>query len=98
MRISDWSSDVCSSDLGLLAAPLDGLADEHLIGVRAVHVGGVEQVEAALQRVVDGGDRFGVVVRTVERAHAHAAEAEGGDAGGGEIGSASWRERVCQYV
>src|SRR3546814_12914735 len=28
MRISDWSSDVCSSDLGLPAAKRDGAADD----------------------------------------------------------------------
>src|SRR3546814_10158758 len=31
MRISDWSSDVCSSDLGLKAGTLDGIS----IGYRA---------------------------------------------------------------
>jgi hypothetical protein len=67
-------------DKHILAAAGDGLADEQLVGVGAVHVGGVKEVEALVQRMVDGGDGFGVVaVAGVELAHAHAAEADGGD-------------------
>src|SRR3546814_8558147 len=64
MRISDWSSDVCSSDLpALLAlqpAPFGDVADVLLEGagegVAAGAVGDEEQV-AALGRVEHGGDR-----------------------------------------
>ncbi len=64
----------------LIAAAGDGLADQDLVGVRAVHVGGVQQAHAALQRAVDHGDGFGVVAAAaVEGAHAHAAQALGGD-------------------
>ena len=67
-----------------LLAPLpDRLAYQHLVGVRAVHVGGIEQGQAALECAMEGGDRFGIVAvgvaRVVEVAHAHAAKAKGGN-------------------
>ncbi|MCW0424987.1 hypothetical protein NB713_002930 [Xanthomonas sacchari] len=66
----------------LVAAPGQRLADQHFVGVRAVHVGGVDEADAVLDRGMDDRDRGGVVAAAaVERAHAHAAEAEGGDAG-----------------
>src|SRR3546814_6127450 len=61
MRISDWSSDVCSSDL-LQAGDGDDVAGAGLLDVLAV---------------------IGVHLQ-------HAADAQ--------IGRASCRERVCQYV
>ncbi len=45
----------------LVAATVDGPADEALVGERAVHVGRVEQGHAELQRAMDGGDRLLVV-------------------------------------
>src|SRR3546814_9189356 len=65
MRISDWSSDVCSSDLG-------GGGEAALAG---------ESVAAFDQRV-GGADRLQLVQQC----------------GQVEIGRASCRERVCQYV
>ena len=47
----------------------------------AVHVGGVEEGDAAIERVVDGRDRFLLAAAAVELAHAHAAEADGGNFG-----------------
>src|SRR3546814_1999831 len=48
MRISDWSSDVCSSDLRLGAG---GLAAERAIALR-IRVGGLERLQPrALQQV-----------------------------------------------
>src|SRR3546814_2697617 len=74
MRISDWSSDVCSSDLTFIA-PL--LADPHHGAVRSVTpylwvwgIGGVL-----------GSFFIGPLVDRIK-----------------EIGRASCRERVCQYV
>src|SRR3546814_12502574 len=66
MRISDWSSDVCSSDLEYV--------DDLLPVTRLLHVR--------------------------DRAAATVGEAGFGDflVGNGEIGRASCRERVCQYV
>src|SRR3546814_4298608 len=61
MRISDWSSDVCSSDL----SSCRGLAGQH-------------EDAGANHRADAQQDQLG--------------------AGEGEIGRASCRERVCQYV
>jgi hypothetical protein len=63
----------------LVAPARDGLADEELVGAEAVDVGGVEEVDAELERAVDGGDGLGVVNRPVGPAHAHAAEPQRGD-------------------
>src|SRR3546814_2516472 len=84
MRISDWSSDVCSSDLpdavddGLSASGGDvagqGPASP---GRRAEHRLPVIAVDFAVHQV-------------------HRGSAD--EAGDEEIGRASCRERVCQYV
>src|SRR3546814_12320230 len=75
MRISDWSSDVCSSDL------LAVLGDVQRRRLRGVELAGAEQVglEEFLQHQVAPGPR----------ALSRAAR---------ELGRASCRERVCQYV
>ena len=59
-----------------VAAVGDGPADQLLVAADAVHVGGVEEVDAALDRLVDRRDRFGFVAGAVEFGHAHAAEAD----------------------
>ena len=59
------------------APPAQRAADQLLVGVRAVRVGGVEEVHALIQGVLERGERLGIVMRAVELAHAHAAEAEG---------------------
>src|SRR3546814_3325279 len=70
MRISDWSSDVCSSDL--------------------VEIGELLELRGA--RLAD--DRARLAGQPV-----HGQENLGVDAdGAAEIGRASCRERVCQYV
>src|SRR3546814_10706419 len=74
MRISDWSSDVCSSDLG------QGDAAALLFALI------VEQAELDLFRILG------------EQREVHAAAVEGRTERIGEIGRASCRERVCQYV
>src|SRR3546814_7561661 len=75
MRISDWSSDVCSSDL--LELEISGLA-----------------------LLPDSWDWAALpLVRPPPLAPAAAMPWPwGGWAGRGEIGRASCRERVCQYV
>ena len=45
----------------LVAAALDGPADELLVGERAVDLGGVDEGDAQFERPVDGADRLGVV-------------------------------------
>src|SRR3546814_2121727 len=86
MRISDWSSDVCSSDLRVLdvdrrAAAKDALAQ------RGDHLGALDHLadgQATLGTAIDLGDD--AILRHVD------------EATGQEIGRASCRERVCQYV
>src|SRR3546814_3111831 len=82
MRISDWSSDVCSSDLVAVGEPF------RFGGDRA------EQVDQRfrLALVIAAQDMAGhaVLVPRMADADAYAAEIQ--------IGRASCRERVCQYV
>src|SRR3546814_1693617 len=81
VRISDWSSDVCSSDLAMQNRP----------GIRGL-------IEAALD---------GVFTRIITEDLSRLSRDQGDIAhfykkllflGIGQIGRASGRERVCQYV
>src|SRR3546814_9547375 len=76
MRISDWSSDVCSSDLS---------AD---LGCTAAYLGLDHALERAHLRV-DEPARRRVVVELDAQALHHPPD---------QIGRASCRDRVCQYV
>src|SRR3546814_16759211 len=85
MRISDWSSDVCSSDLhqaGASRCPRRTVA-----GIPRVQAGGRPfPGDIYVQRPIRNGDspdRDECADRACRRL---------------EIGRASWRERVCQYV
>src|SRR3546814_15293390 len=113
MRISDWSSDVCSSDLIGLAGP-----DERMILFAETQIFLLIKplrLDAGYKaRIGAHGD---IDVPGLERAH-HliAAERKGSvasvrrlepcgrmqrrqnDEVGEAIGRAAWRERVCQYV
>src|SRR3546814_4763552 len=88
MRISDWSSDVCSSDLRQLLrrSARSGQANpgERLQGTGDQRRGGGRGSQAA----------SGV---HPESARQGAAQRRGRQTSG-EIGRASCRERVCQYV
>src|SRR3546814_1286432 len=89
MRISDWSSDVCSSDLHLVGRDAFG-------GVAVVYrVDHAEQVPRA--RVIA---KFGEGHRCPYRGVGVLASvlAHAGHVAADEIGRASCRERVCQYV
>src|SRR3546814_12702311 len=97
MRISDWSADVCSSDLGGIGAQRDGLG---LVGL-------ARQLLAQQRRRLRLGDDLGLEVearRVAEPGMARPREAV--DAAvlaaavgiDGEIGRASRRERGCQYL
>src|SRR3546814_8125009 len=103
MRISDWSSDVCSSDLGLPVALGDGIdllpagADagemrRRLLRGLAAHP--VDRLEGALLGAAAGsvGDRHELRRESAEAAHGVATALLG------QIGRASWRERVCHIV
>src|SRR3546814_4152760 len=82
MRISDWSSDVCSSDLGTNVALLTALA----------HVIVTEQLVAedfVAQRCE---------AKAFDQWRDFVARPENSPEATAEIGRASCRERVCQYV
>src|SRR3546814_7427720 len=79
MRISDWSSDVCSSDLGLLADN-----DGHRAAV--LGIGGFGRTEF--------GGAFLAIADHVDAARVDAERRQVIF----QIGRASCRERVCQYV
>src|SRR3546814_6335865 len=87
MRISDWSSDVCSSDLrfdfeGELAVVI-GKAGRRIPAARALeHVAGYTCMAENS-------------VRDFQR---HSAQVTPGKNFARKIGRASCRERVCQYV
>ena len=66
-------------DRHLVAAPGERPAEQLLVRVRAVDLGGVEERAAELERAVDRRDRLRLVGGAVEGAHAHAAEADGAD-------------------
>ena len=61
----------------LIATALDGAAHEVFVDSATVHVGGVEEVDAQIERPMDGGDGFVVVTGAIEFRHSHAAQAEG---------------------
>src|SRR3546814_13430051 len=106
MRISDWSSDVCSSDLfGGDVAGRDGVHGNafgrillrHRLGeAEYAGLGGriVGLAELALLSV-DRGDRDDAAVAA--RAHALDHVARHVEQPVEEIGMATWRESVCQY-
>jgi hypothetical protein len=65
----------------LVAAALDGPADQLLVVEGAVDLGGVEVGDAQVQRPVDGADGLGVAALSdvVEAGHRHGAESNAGD-------------------
>src|SRR3546814_2083224 len=114
MRISDWSSDVCSSDLLQQGAALTTLAvvAQGAVDIleRRQEVADEDELRAAWQRQ----RRRQVVGGRLPGLHQGGDLGEGGAAGRGPqtgakqrdvpaaahqpIGRASCRERVCQYV
>src|SRR3546814_15087837 len=99
MRISDWSSDVCSSDLVICLVAEIGPAlrgDPDAVDIDDIQriisdprsIGNVERIILSPQESVRAAIKF-------------LCAALGGDAfghDGPEIGRASCRERVCHYV
>src|SRR3546814_6820678 len=86
MRISDWSSDVCSSDLVRLALGPDAL----IVSNRRVN-GGVEILATDATSAE-------AAAASAAPMHSGAVSPPEGDTGVEESGRAAWRERVCQYV
>src|SRR3546814_4958132 len=84
MRISDWSSDVCSSDLAHEHA--DRLGATGVVGQRR----GRDGLTGEDVRLLGLADLRAVLARRTRRLVRRVAVLE--------IGRASCRERVCQYV
>src|SRR3546814_14853206 len=110
MRISDWSSDVCSSDFTMKLGAMAARLPEALDAADLVFCFGASQGKHAL-----GWDPAQISAPLGKRATAYSdldkmiealcQAAQAGDSilvmsngGFGEIGRASCRERVCQFV
>src|SRR3546814_10838609 len=88
MRISDWSSDVCSSDLLEEIRPLGQLQGQHVLHrVREADLRGEAHELPRPRPGVQPGPAQ-LPRRPIRTA----------SPGRSEIGRASCRERVCQYV
>jgi hypothetical protein len=65
-------------DHHLIANRSEGFADKLLVHVRAVSLGGVEEVDTAFDGRPDQGDHLRLVLgRAIGNAHSHAAEPDG---------------------
>src|SRR3546814_13725839 len=107
MRISDWSSDVCSSDL---AADRAG-ARKHLprqpLAIRPAASAGMAEAFACLRCLWMSTPRGSTEASATPRAHPHGTGAPAmpniekvcfDRVLPAEIGRAACRDRVCQYV
>src|SRR3546814_12913925 len=113
MRISDWSSDVCSSDLAIRRA---GDGDSALLGETIVFTGALvlprrdaaDRAHALGAAVEPGvtkkttmlvvGDQDLSKLAGPQKSSKHRKAEAMIAAGHAKIGRASCRERVCQYV
>src|SRR5262249_55544931 len=64
---------------GPIAPALHGPAEQLRVVALAVHVEAVQEVDPAVHGCLDHGDRLGVVARTVDAGHRHAAQPDGRD-------------------
>src|SRR3546814_7979098 len=94
MRIRDWSSDVCSSDLLEPQMLAERVRDDENVGKedRAVETEAPDRLQGHF------GRRLGIVAQLEEPALGLAQRTIFGQIASGQIGRASCRERVCQYV
>src|SRR3546814_14703946 len=105
MRISDWSSDVCSSDLPTVNARIDG---EEIVYARYYDIGmALSTPNGLMVPVMRDCDKksFAEIEKTLSDLAAKGRdgklsleEMSGGTFTITKIGRASCRERVCQYV
>src|SRR3546814_16408163 len=103
MRISDWSSDVCSSDLQEVAAGERAVeVDQFGAGAREFHRQapriGFDDLDLLAEAARERGGDFDRRALAEIVAIGLEGEAETGDARLRKIGRASWRARVCTYV
>src|SRR3546814_16873599 len=85
MRMSDWSSDVCSSDL----------PRTNLFGVKMMMIA---PVGGAKHRLLPSCSTIALLAALALPVQAQAAGTRAGSTIRNQIGRGSWRERVCQYV
>src|SRR3546814_19223685 len=104
MRISDWSSDVCSSDLCLGRGVL-GTGEHHLrAGVLVVHAKQAVVRIVGAERQTDVADEVVVVAELTHLGggallqRSNSGESAKSGSPQRKIGRASCRERGCQYV
>src|SRR3546814_20871716 len=107
MRISDWSSDVCSSDLRAAGGEEEqrleaGMGDEMQDGDAGIAGADGDEHEAEVRRGGSRQELFGMILQQRhEAAGDRSRQADRDDSAGkgrGKNGSASCRERVWQYV
>src|SRR3546814_5006649 len=92
MRISDWSSDVCSSDLFALEFPLMSHALRRLTCLLLLLVPAIAWAqERPLELDIIGGNAAALPIAVVPMPYQGSATAP-------EIGCESLSERLCQYV
>src|SRR3546814_2157383 len=84
MRISDWSSDVCSSDLdGASVHDASAISPDHAVTTEPLLLRGIEVLRGP-SALLYGGSAIGGAINLLDDKV--------------QIGRASCRERVCQYV
>src|SRR3546814_9335617 len=101
MRISDWISDVCSSDLGSAIGGAINLLDDKvptsipdggIAGTVEGRLGTADDERSLVGGITIGGQGLALRVEGVHRSSNDYRVPKGF-----EIGRASGRERVCQY-
>src|SRR3546814_1998341 len=97
MRISDWSSDVCSSDLK--TSEVAAAAEQSAVAMREA----AQTAAGLIQAIEDARNEVEVPAGVATRAGSQASEAVKvsqalSDHVEAKIGRASCRARVCQYV
>src|SRR3546814_16378012 len=101
MRISDWSSDVCSSDLiegaGHVRIAGKFKGDVNVQGDLTIEKGAKLSGGVKAKKVMVAGELDGNV-ESASRVELLESGALSGDIKAGKIGRGSWRERVGQYV
>src|SRR3546814_15925079 len=108
MRISDWSSDVCASDLHRVARDQRdavrripaGIVDHDVVEALLTREHGGEHDAVVIDARLGAENRYAIAVRIAREQfldRAASGHAVADDAQGFEIGRASGRERVCQY-
>src|SRR3546814_4490035 len=97
MRISDWSSDVCSSDLAKAAGTAMSSITYHYGGKEGLYLAAADYIVSQMDDGAHPIEGDGLP-KTPDAARRAIHKALAGFIDKLEIGRASCRERVCQYV